>query len=249
MLDAYSLKARLWPALLAGLPAAAAVAVAFPGVDWRQAGVIGGGTTVGLTFLLAQLARSAGKRKEPSLYAKWGGKPTTRYLRHRDSPLDAHTLARYHRNVEVISPDLRMPTAASETVDPAGADTLYDAATRALINKTRDRRRFTLLFKENVHYGFCRNLWGLKPVGVCIAIAACAASTALAYHDRHAATLPANAIVACLSLVWVLLWLAWLTPGWVRVPADAYAERLLEASDALMADEAGEATGPQKPGR
>ena len=242
MFDTYTLKARLWPALIAGIPAVAVVAVMFPNSKWWQGGMLVAGSAVGLTFLLAQMVRIAGKRKEPQLFARWGGKPTTRYLRHRESPLDKHTLARYHRNIEQLSADLKMPTVGGEAADPAAADAAYEAATRMLINKTRETRRFRLLFLENVHYGFCRNLWGLKPLGIVFVLASVGLCGWLVYVDLHAGkSWPASPIgAAAIAGVWLLLWCFWFTPAWIKVAADAYAERLLEASDTLLRDLAGQ---------
>lgn len=235
MFDTYALRARLWPALLTGLPAAAGVAVLFPGIEWWHAGLMSTGAAAGLTFLLAQMARGAGKRKEPALFQRWGGKPTSRYLRHRDSPLDRHTLARYHRNIEKLDPELSMPSPEQENADLSAADAVYEAATRMLISKTRDTKRFRLLFKENVHFGFCRNLWGLKPIGIAVAVASSISSAAIVYREFDTAGVLARpaAVVGVISLAWLVLWCIWFTPDWIKVAADAYAERLLEASDDL----------------
>lgn len=239
MFDTYSLKARLWPALLAAAPAAGFVTIVFPDAEWWHAGLLGTGAAAGLAFLLAQMGRSAGKRKEKTLFAKWGGKPTTRYLRHRHSPLDKHTLDRYHRNIERLSPELRIPNDDAERDDRAAADDVYEAATRLLIQRTRDTRRFPLVFKENVHYGFCRNLWGLKPIAIGVSALSFLACGALAYRSiKVGGGMPlAPAVVGAVSLIWVLLWSLWFTRDWVKVAADAYAERLLEASDNLVAPE------------
>ncbi len=82
MLDQYTVRARLLPALLVALPAGVAT------LAWFPDGILGWGPVWGLvawsggTLLLAQLGRDAGKRKEPRLFELWGGKPTTRMLRH-----------------------------------------------------------------------------------------------------------------------------------------------------------------------
>jgi hypothetical protein len=55
--------------------------------------VVGGGTA-----LLAQIGRDLGKKKEPSLYEDWGGKTTTRLLRHREAK-NKLTLARRHKKL------------------------------------------------------------------------------------------------------------------------------------------------------
>ncbi len=245
--DSYTMKARAWPALLAALPVAGVLSLLFPDVEWWRIGVLG--TIVGgaLVFLLAQIARSAGKSKEPDLFTKWGSKPTTRYLRHRESPLDSRTLGRYHRNITLLDASLEMPSPAHEASDAASADAVYEAASRLLINRTRDTARFPLLFKENTHYGFSRNLWALKPIAIGISVAALVAFTAIASHgyfNTEAVPL-APVVLAILTLAWMALWLSWFTPEWVRVAADAYAERLLEASDDLIRDQTSQAKGRQ----
>lgn len=235
-LDEYALKARLWPALLAGLPLGALVGALVPNAEWWHAVLAGSGASIGLTFLLAQMARSAGKRKEPRLHARWTGKPTMLRLRHRDTTFDRHTLARYHRNVEKLATQLRMPTVEEEAADPNAADERYEAATRLLISRTRDTKRFRLLFRENIHYGFCRNVWGLKPVAVTIAVmTALVTGSLVTWNLRHGKDARWAVVgVGIFSVAWALVWSLWFTIDWVRVAADGYADRLLEASEDLV---------------
>jgi hypothetical protein len=242
MFNEYSLKARLWPALLAGLPAAGVIAVVVPGLQWWYAGGIGATAAAGFTFLLSQMARAAGKRKEPGLYAGWGGKPTTCCLCHHGSPLDRHTVGRYHRNIERIAPELKMPTADEEIADPTAAHAKYDAATRILIHRTRDTKRFRRLFEENIHYGFCRNVWGLKAAAVTVAALAASVCSLLVYREVREGSLPPMRpiVVGVLSVLWAILWLAWFRAAWVKVAANSYAEWLLEASEDLVKDLPGE---------
>ena len=94
---------------------------------------------------------------------------------------------------------------------------------------------FELLFKENVSYGFRRNLWGLKPL-------------ALPLGDRRGGAMrcwwmapPVGGVeldwaVACaVSIGLVVFWVGWVRPSWVRIPAEAYADRLFEACEWLQA--------------
>ena len=81
--DTYTRRARLYPALLVALPLGLAT------LAWFPEGLAGWGTLWGLvtwsgaTALLAQVGRDKGRVKEPGLFEQWGGKPTTRMLRHR----------------------------------------------------------------------------------------------------------------------------------------------------------------------
>lgn len=128
-----------------------------------------------------------------------------------------------------------MSSVQQEDHDPDRADEVYLAATRMLTNRTRDTRRFRLLYRENVFYGFCRNLWGLKAPALLIAGVACAVCGALVFNSlRLTNSVPLRpAMVGIALLAWGLVWCFWFTPSWVKIAADAYAERLLEASDDL----------------
>src|SRR3954454_24014593 len=73
----------------------------------------------------------------------------------------------------------RLPvTAEEEARDPQAADRANEAGCAWLLAQTRDRKRFALLFEENVNYGFRRNFWAIKPLALTASIVTLAASTA-----------------------------------------------------------------------
>jgi hypothetical protein len=245
-LDDYTIKARFWPGLLTGLPAAAGLSVIIPDLSWQKQLGTGVGGILVFAFLLAQIARSRGKRLEPRLFELWGGKPSVRLLRHRDTTIDVHTKARYHRNIEEISGGkLRLPSAAQESEDPHEADQVYEAATKLLIARTRDKSAFPLLYSENVNYGFHRNMWGFKPFGIAASLIGLALAgwrlTDRVQRVHEAVTefrfvqeeTVSPIVAAVISLLMLAIWAVWVRPEWVKIPANAYAERLLEASDSL----------------
>jgi hypothetical protein len=65
---------------------------------------------------------------------------------------------------------LTMPSEALERDDPHSADAFYEAYSNLPIEHTRDKKKFPLVFKELVNYGFRGNWWGMKPVGITVAI-------------------------------------------------------------------------------
>jgi uncharacterized membrane protein YczE len=72
-LDRYTVQARLVPALIVALPIALAAVVAVGAVVWAT--VIGVAAWAGVTALLAQVGRDAGKRKEAALSAHRHARP------------------------------------------------------------------------------------------------------------------------------------------------------------------------------
>jgi hypothetical protein len=105
-----------------------------------------------------------------------------------------------------------------------------------LLTQTRDTKRFSILFRENISFGFRRNLWGLKPLGVAVTLtAACASTAAIGYRYWAEQSSPPPEVTIVTAAVWLLLlvWIAVITRSWVRIPADAYGTQLLAACDTL----------------
>lgn len=229
--DQYVRRARLQPTLLVALPIALAVLAYSPegivhwGILWSVL------VWCGATALLAQVARDRGKRKEPELFRRWGGKPTTRLLRHHGAPNKA-LLVRRHAKLKALIPGQKLPTAEAEAAEPSIADDAYDSCTALLIERTRDRKQFPLIFDENCNYGFRRNLWGMKPVGI-LTSAAGSGAILLGLITNSVPIRTLATVCGSVSLLLLIAWLVWFTPDWVKITADSYAERLLAACDSL----------------
>jgi hypothetical protein len=114
-----------------------------------------------LLFGLSDLARRVGKRLEPKLYMKWGGKPSTVIMRHGNNSVDAATKASYHAFM-AGKLGTKAPRRADEATKLAECDAFYERCGNWLRENTRDTKKFKILFDENVTYGFRRNLLGLK---------------------------------------------------------------------------------------
>jgi hypothetical protein len=159
--DYYSIRARLFPAILAAVPLLAliAVCVSLDGLNLSQLLVTL--AIVVVLYAFSDFARRRGKSIEPALIQKQGGLPSTMMLRHRDETFSAREKARY---LGFIAKQLKekVPSAADEAADPAAADAFYARAASWLRANTRDNKRFNILFDENITYGFHRNLFGLK---------------------------------------------------------------------------------------
>ena len=235
MLVAYTTRARLWPALLVALPLGLITLALLPGdfqgwdVLWSLI-VFSGGTA-----LLAEIGRDFGKKKEPRLFQLWGGKPTTRMLRHRDAP-DKTALMYRHSQLEQLIPRLKLPTPEEEKTNPLETDQVYEKCIEFLRVQTRDNKKFRLVFEENCNYGFRRNLWGMRPLGIAISslsIVAIGMVIALNYFVKELPPSPIEMACGSVSLFLLLGWIILFTPKWVRVPAEAYAQRLLESCDSI----------------
>lgn len=235
--DGYERKARLYPALLLVAPVVAtAVAILpakFSGLQSLMAAVVG----CGGAFLLTQLARDAGKNGEKGLFARWGGLPSVAIFRHRDTRLDSITKARYHKKLASLVKEAKAPTLEEEQADPNAADGVYAAWSNYLRVNTRDTKKFALLFQENVNYGYRRNVWGLRAIGIAACVLSSLVAGAYLYYVHQSTEKLDEAVAAAGAFALVLLacWIFCFSADWVRVAADAYAERLAECAETLAA--------------
>ena len=234
--DEYTRRARYLPMLIVLMPCALPAIVFAARFSTFASALVGPLIALGLPYWLAQAGRDLGKRKEPELYALWGGKPSTVKLRYRDNTINSHTKARYHANGRTLMPTISFPTPIEETTDPLAADSIYEALGDILRERTRDTKKYRLVFEELMNYGFRRNLWGWKPLGIALSSTVLVVLSGLMIWDAHTGrTSAALSVATTLVNAGILaFWLLWANPAWVKIGADAYADRLLETSDNLV---------------
>lgn len=232
----YDRRAKLYPMVLTLLPVALGITAWSPS-SYQIEGVLGSAVILlALASLLTQLARDQGKRREPELFRLWGGRPSDRLFSYAAGGLAPATLARRHQTLTLLDPALTFPkSVAEEIASPTESAAACAAATELLIARTRSRTDFPLLFQENVNYGYRRNLWGMKPAGIVLAILGMIASAVRVGVDIWNDSTPTATAWAGLALSTALLAIWWLrvNASWVKIPADGYARQLTEACDRL----------------
>ncbi len=240
VLDPYDRKARLGPAFLCSLPLVVSVILLIPelGVIWGSIGVVV--IYCGGSAILVQIVRDLGKALEKRLYKAWGGKPSAAMLRHADSRLPKPTKERYRSFLCRAVPDLALASPQEEAANPEQADAGYDSVNRWLLEHTRGRPQFDLLFIENMNYGFRRNLLGLKPIVFCINALALILVIGMAVASW---TGEISSTVQDFSLEWwvsvaitvghTFIFVKYIRADWVLKAAETYAQQLLAACDAL----------------
>lgn len=157
----YTLRARLFPAIIAAAPAIALGAAWVSWDGWNLSQLIATIAVCVVLFAFADIARRQGKRVEPVIVERMGGLPSTTMLRHRDDTFAAEQKSRY---LAFLAKELKekAPSETDEAANPAAADRYYERAGARLRAATRDTKRFHILFDENITYGFRRNMYGLK---------------------------------------------------------------------------------------
>ncbi|ALL68462.1 hypothetical protein K788_0000489 [Paraburkholderia caribensis MBA4] len=238
--DPYDRKARTFPGLLTALPLLVPLLWIFGPKSPILTSLLGLVAGCGAIYALGSVARGRGKRLEERLLKRWGGMPTTLILRHRDDFLDSVSKKRYH---DEIKAKLRIvvPTVDEERLDPVAADDVYKGATRHLRELTRGKSN-ALLLKENIAYGFHRNMLAMRPVGIFACVLGIAfgllLSKSVTIHpfafnvDNLLNPGAAGGMTLVVAVVLLLVW-SHFNSDQVRRIGYVYAERLFESLKSL----------------
>lgn len=231
--DEYNLKARLWPALLPLSPLFVTVAIWTPAFYKMATGLVSIALACGVISVFVHISRSLGRSTQTQLIKEWGGLPTTLWLRHSDLNVDEQTKRRYHGFLQSKIDHWQAPTKQEELSNAAKADEHYSSAIKWLLEYTRDTKKYELLFKENISYGFRRNTLGIKPIGIAISFLLLGFGSFWIHGETLSeiyANIPKLSTIAidCFFFLW---WVLAVNSHWVKDAANAYARALLAACE------------------
>jgi hypothetical protein len=207
---------------------------------------------------LADFARSRGKEREKPLWDRWGGVPSTQLLRHFDTTFNVVSKDMYHTFLsrKIGKP---FPSANDEKRDPTAADAIYGAATNWLRQATRDEKTYRLLLNDNISYGFRRNGFAMRRLGITVCLGVVAwvflrhGISPFVAHVRaapDAENLFSTGEWTSLAVAFLLLlaWIGFFNEAAVRSAAFSYADKLILACDTLLAAE-GKTRKPRTPSK
>lgn len=229
----YERTARIYPVLIILLPTYVAVYCLFKEFRDILSAILGSIFFVCIAYYLGKLTREFGKKKQEKLILLWDGMPSTRFLRHSDTTIDEITKGRYHQYLQNHVPNLIIPTTQEESSKPKNADIVYESAVKWLLAKTRDTQKYSLLFRENISYGFMRNFWALKPLGLIINFLILFGTAALVYkrYQFNFDLVPKEIWFSVVFTFIIILFILFITKETVHSKAKAYARTLLEVCD------------------
>lgn len=231
--DPYERKARVYPGLICLFPLLITVFIAYPKIFHLWSSLVALAVSFGLLQFLAHLARDRGKQLEKNLFQEWDGMPSIRFFRFRDQTISNPIKQRYHSFLSQET-GINAPTPDFENNNPTEADEIYLSWSDYLRGKTRNGNKYPLVFKENVNYGFRRNLYGLRNLCLLVSIVCLSLIIVKIYQLYQASpsidtTLISTAIIIA---VYLLIFLFIVNKSWVKMTADAYARQLLESLNA-----------------
>ena len=234
-MDRYTLFARICPVIIFLLPIIV-VSVTFSiEIEQLWAAISGTGLSLFLGYFLSNISRELGKKKQEKLWQSWGGAPTSQILSYNNTVIDNITKRRYHTIMMNIIKETKCEDIQTKTNDEQSE--IFRSWTTYLRDKTRDIKRYPLIFKENVNYGFRRNLWGLKKIEIVVLLITITGN--YVYYAQHYGYKNFYNFPFCfycselIVIFLMILWMFFVTESWIKTQAFTYAERLIEAIDSL----------------
>lgn len=227
LFDQYELRARMAPTAAVFSPLFFAYFCTVLGVTGSWPASLGGLAVVILllTYVLSSVPRQLGKRIEPELWERWGGPPTTRRMRCRDTTLEDTTKRRLRARAEDVS-GVTLLSEAEEEQDPRRADERIARAfeqVRAAVRKEDPEGIWT---RHNAEYGFYRNLLGSRVLWVATSVLGalvCAAVWYFAARDPWLA-IGFGTDLASAALAYALGWRV--LPPSTKMAAERYAQSI-----------------------
>lgn len=230
----YELKARMFPALLTILPFGLSILIWYPELISIESSVLIILVLMASLFFLAKMAREQGKKVQSKLLQEWGGFPSTVFLKHSDDTIDDKTKNRYHEYLNKRVKDVQLPTKEEELEDPNAFDQEYNSAIKWLLEKTRDPKKYPLIYQDNANYGFSRNMLGIKLIGIIFTLTSLGI-TCIGIYQQHQFQLLELSLKAYASIIicifFLFLWVFFVRKNWVKSTSVAYARSLLASCE------------------
>jgi hypothetical protein len=221
-LDPYEIKARIAPGLILSVAVLVDVVVTAPVLSNLPIFAATGILSLALIYGLGNYARARGAGIQPKLWAAWGGEPSTRFLRLRD-PHFGDGLKTSLRNEIARRFGTQLLPLDEEAKNAELADREIVDSFRRVRSYLRQKDPDGLWQKQNIEYGFCRNLLGCRASWMVLSLIAL--GFALGNAARNGQSLvSAGSIVGCISFL-CAIYVGWLVlPTATRRVAEAYAE-------------------------
>lgn len=234
LFDAYTIRARIVPALMAGLPTLAFLFLIIPWDHFSVSQVISATMAFVLIFAFADLARYLGKKVE----AKLGTRTTPELWFRENQMIDTISKDRY-RDFIAKQLNVSAPSADMEISTPKNARQFYLSAGSWLRDHTRDQKKFRILADELSSYGFRRNLRGLKPVALILnllVLLSCLIAMMVELPlDLPALDAPGRLVTAIIAVVFHSAFMTFfVTKDFVRQASQSYGIQLILCCESLM---------------
>ncbi len=176
--DRYDIQARLLPGLIAVSPLFVLISSYYGDKgEWLDAIMKAGGVELIIGVAFSKLARLLGVAYENRLVRDWGGLPATQWLLPGDHTHSEQVKVRWRQALADLS-GLELDETQGEQ-DEGEQKRVIDDAIGSVRNRIRGTKEAEFLHRQNIEYGFARNLGGLRRLLVPLSLL-CSAGSAFA---------------------------------------------------------------------
>jgi hypothetical protein len=166
----YAIHARFMPVFVVLFPLVLTILAWYP----EAKTVLGGAMTLLISFgvmsFLSIYVSNVGNDLQEKYFKDWGGAPSTLLLLPNNNELDRYTKQRYFKWLNIKCSGLELPESLDAQVE---SEDLYEkirSAGNFMREYTRDRKRHSQVYNDNVAYGFARNITSIKKAGFIISL-------------------------------------------------------------------------------
>lgn len=223
LLDTYGIRARLSAHIIILSPLAITLFLCFDEVFSIVSSAVIVAILLAFTNFLPILQRQIYQNHLPfTNYA-------AQFLMPSDGTLNPITKSRYYRTLAALDP------AFSCFTSPIESDISYnccESAVRYLRNKSRQN---PFILEENINYGFYRNLFSNKEIGLslCTILGAFIATFSLAHYGSFTGIPISNYLALIFNVLLFVFWLFCVNQNTLESTAKQYAKALLSSIDSL----------------
>lgn len=228
----YAIHARFMPVFVVLFPLVLTILAWFP----QAKTILGGAMTLLISFgimsFLSIYISNLGNDLQDNYFEKWGGAPSTLLLLPSNKKLDRYTKQRYFKWLNRKCSGLDLPDTLDGQVENEELYEKIRSASNYMREYTRDRKKYSQVYNDNVAYGFARNIVAIKKAGLVVASISLASNGLFLYfltttdfpHTLNFISLFASAI--CLLIHSIVL-----NEQFVKRRGYRYARTLFETCD------------------
>lgn len=223
LLSPYELRARTLPGMLLVAPAIVLVAALFPIThSWQSLTVISV-AWFAAGYPIGQWMRDIAQPKQAALFIAWGGAPTTQLLRWSNPTISAPEKEIARKSILRLG-EFQWFDAEQERASPSEADAHLKAVVGAILAAARrDPEHYERMDRASAHFGFQRNCFYARLVGMLIAAVSAIASSACLLLPAVSTDVALLVLVEGFCVMMLLFWTAAVSPRRLRVSGDAFA--------------------------
>lgn len=225
--DAYNLRVRISVGIIVLAPLVLSLYLLVPGTRSISFTAIIIAVSFGMCNLMISLSRYHGRESLRKCFPEL--LPAQQMLLPEDNSIDAITKERYHKFLSSKINNL------SFSRDNNHVESSCNSAVNWLISQTRDAQKFPLIKEESINFGFAKNLYGLKKIGIIISsILLVVETTALFVKIMYSLDFLEFSCITTsivISLSYLLMWIFIINKKWVIDSGKKYAKALLSSCD------------------